>query len=97
MLADRRDLEIVDQADAAGRRAAGVDVVITVPADATARALLPPSVDGDPERSVLAVTIAGTRVMLFEIHPRPPALENPSPDALVAAIRSAVAEWRDEG
>jgi hypothetical protein len=57
----------------------------------------PPALFADSARNRLAITIDGARVMLFEIHPHYPALSDPSPDALIAAIRSAIGGWGAQG
>lgn len=88
-------MEVVTaDAGARGARRHDVDVVISEIDDVAGDSVWPPALFGESSRNRLAVTINGARVMLFEIHPHYPALSDPSPDSLIAAIRGAVGGWK---
>ena len=94
MFRGQDDVTFVDEDEDTPAGEGEVDVVIRASAGAGDPFRWPPPAFADSPRNVLAITIAGSQVTLCEIHPHYPAMRDPSPEAVVAAIRGAVARWR---
>jgi hypothetical protein len=87
------DIEVVDLRGEAAPPAGGCDVLVTSAGGSRAAAIALPALARRPMCLALVVTIDGAQVMIFEFRPRQQLID-PSPSALVSAIRGEVAQLR---
>lgn len=90
------DFEVVELLDGAPPPHDGWDAIVTVASAPRAAGLALSTLARPGVAEALMITIDGARVLMFEFRPRQHLID-PSPAALVAAIRDEVAQLRDEG